>query len=398
MDILNAVDTTKLFIDTSAQNAQLESLSQAALSKGIDLYMREDYDGAVRQFKSAIGLGRSVQAANTVDAAHYMANAHKKLGQNDKAIAAYKTAIELDDTREDSYVYLGNLNFALERYGDAQEAYTGAVRVNPSANNRFSLGQAYIQTGRYREAENQFQQVLRLARDAPNGNYGLGLLYAKEGRYDEAVAQFDLAIDKQADFYDAYAEKGYALADAGRIDEADEVMRFLEKYDEDLAETLDNYIYKVEAPRIEFTYATSSFLYTMPARSKVAALDEYLANASTSKRFYLDFQFSKKMDVDSVTNRYNWQISRSDATGPGEQYNFGQPLPATEVSPPLYPESVTYDPINYSARVYFKITQNATADGTIDPSHISFAFSGKDANGIRMDKDSDQFSGFSGTY
>ena len=397
MDIFN-VDTSSLFIDTSAQSAQLESLSQAALSKGIDLYMREDYEGAVSQFKRAIGLGRSVQASNTVDAAHYMANAHKKLGQNEKAIAAYKTAIELDDTREDSYVYLGNLNFALERYGDAQEAYAGAVKVNPSANNRFSLGQAYIQNGLYRQAESQFQQVVRLESEAPNGYYGLGLLYAKEERYDEAVAQFDLAIDKQADFYDAYAEKGYALADAGRIEEADAVLQYLEKVDADRAETLDDYIYQVEPPRIEFAYANSSFLYTMPARSKVAALDDYLANASTSKRFYVEFQFSKKMDIDSVTNRYNWQISRSDATGPGEQYNFGQAVPDTEVSMPLYPENVTYNPTNYSARVYFTITQNATADGTIDPSHISFSFSGKDANGIRMDKESNQFSGFSGTY
>jgi hypothetical protein len=49
-----------------------------------------------------------------------------------------------------------------------------------------------------------------------------------------------------------------------------------------------------------------------------------------------------------------------------------------------------------TATVSFKIQQNSTADGTIDPSHLEFKFSGKDTYGNTMDTDFDQFIGFSG--
>jgi hypothetical protein len=61
------------------------------------------------------------------------------------------------------------------------------------------------------------------------------------------------------------------------------------------------------------------------------------------------------------------------------------------------PNNVYYDAKSYKATVTFTIRQNATADGTIDPSHIEFKFSGKDAFGNKMDPNFDQYIGFSGT-
>ena len=51
-----------------------------------------------------------------------------------------------------------------------------------------------------------------------------------------------------------------------------------------------------------------------------------------------------------------------------------------------------------NAPVYFKIQQNASADGTIDPSHIEFRFDGKDKFGLKMNPDFDQYNGFSKVY
>jgi hypothetical protein len=45
--------------------------------------------------------------------------------------------------------------------------------------------------------------------------------------------------------------------------------------------------------------------------------------------------------------------------------------------------------------VLFKVSQNSSANGTIDPSHINFSFSGKDVVGLSMDKSADMYSGFS---
>ena len=110
----------------------------------------------------------------------------------------------------------------------------------------------------------------------------------------------------------------------------------------------------------------------------------------------MKFQFNKAMDRESVQNIFNWKIGRAAATGPGKAYNFGLPLPATETEISLYPDHIYYDEEDRTATVYFTIRQNSTADGTIDPSHIEFKFSGKDIYGNSMDENCDQFMGFSG--
>jgi len=89
-------------------------------------------------------------------------------------------------------------------------------------------------------------------------------------------------------------------------------------------------------------------------------------------------------------------IRDSLGSGPGEAYNFGLPIPSTEVSLPALPTSVYYDSETWTATVKFTVTQNATADGTIDPSHIDFKFMGKDLYGNKMDPTGDQYSTFSG--
>ena len=108
--------------------------------------------------------------------------------------------------------------------------------------------------------------------------------------------------------------------------------------------------------------------------------DAVRINANVSKIFTMRFQFDKAMDRDSIENITNWKIGRTVGNGPGQAYNYGMSISSTEVS--LAP---------------LKIQQNASADGTIDPCHIEFKFSGEDIYGSSMDLDHDQFTGFSGT-
>ena len=108
------------------------------------------------------------------------------------------------------------------------------------------------------------------------------------------------------------------------------------------------------------------------------------------------FQFDKAMERESVENRLNWHIGRSTGSGPGQAYNYGQPIPSTDIQIYPHPENVYWNAETMTATVSFNIQQNATADGTIDPTHIEFKFSGQDIYGNTMDEDFNQFSGFSG--
>ena len=394
MDLLETDFTQTIFASLAMQPVQLESLSNDALSHGVDLYTNKDYEGAIKEFKRSIGLSPHSEYSST--ASKYMANAYLQLDDTGKAIKTYETAITLNPLNDDLHIKLGNLYFSQERYEEAEEAYVKAVKINPDAVNYYSLGQAHLATDRLADAENIFNKVRNLAPERPNGKYGLGLVRSKQGRYDEAIKYFKGAIQKKDDFYDAYAEIGYAYADMGLMDDAENIVDFLEDKSRELADTLSRYIYKVEPPRIEFAFSASTFKYKLSNKTSVSALDSYLETPDASKFFTMEFMFSKEMDKASVENRLNWSIKKSAMIGPGQAYNFGLPVASTEVDISFLPTNVYYDADSLTATVTFAVKQNANGNGTIDPSHIEFRFCGKDSFGSTMDSGGDQFTGFSG--
>ncbi len=392
-DLFTPATADSLFVSAWQQQASLEELAGNALNTGITAYQKGDYKNAIIAFRNAIGL--APQSANAVNTANYVASSYLKMGDNYNAAKAYETAISLDPSRDDSHIKLGNLYYSEERYQEAENQYAQAVKLNPDPVNLYSLGQANIKTGRYNDAEDQFSKIQRLAPQAVNGPYGMGLNYSAQGRYDEAIAMFQKAIDLDDEFYDAYVEMGYTYADMGEMDMAQEVFELLEEPRPELADILSRHMYKVDTPKFSFVHADGAFSYLRPPGTKVASFDSYLETANASKTFKMTFQFDKEMDRESVEDRFNWNISRSTSSGPAEFYNFGMSLPETEIKLPSTPEYIYYDANQLTATVYFKITQNATADGTLDPSHIVFKFAGEDKYGLKMDPDADEFSGFS---
>ena len=389
---LRGISSTEIFIPMG-QQSHLEGLANNALSKGIDLYMRQDYKGAINEFRRSIGL--SPGSEYSVDAANYMADAYLALNDTEGAIKAYKTSLRSNPYRDDIHMKLGNLHFAEERYEDAAVAYEKAVNLVPNADYHFALGQAYMNSARYTEADLQFNKVLKMTPEKPDGNFGLGLNYSRQGRYDDAIVEFKQALRLDDEFYAAYAELGYAYADSGDINKARDLLDTLRDPAPDMASTLGSYLYEVDPPKFMYAHSDSSFYYMMPIGTPVSYLDSYLENAGAGKTFFMTFQFDKEMDRASVENLLNWKIGRAAGSGPGQAYNFGLPVPDTEIKISPYPDHVYYDAEELRATVYFTIQQNASADGTIDPAHIEFKFSGKDIFGMAMDTGFDQFNGFS---
>jgi tetratricopeptide (TPR) repeat protein len=294
---------TDIFSATIQQTAQLESLANGALSKGIDLYMRQDYNGAIREFRRSIGLAPN--SSYSTDASSYMANAYLKLGDTDGAIKAYEDALKRSPDRDDIAISLGNVYFSQEKFDEAANAYEKAVKIWPSSGNHYALGQAYSNAGRYSEADREFNTVLRLEPDKPDAYYGLGLNFSKQGRPEDAILQFKAAIRIDPKFYDGYAELGYAYADLGNMDEAQRLVDSLEPVASDLADTLSRYMYKVDPPKFMFAYANEGFNYHMPWKTPLSSLDGYLAAPNAEKTFKMVFQFDKEMDRESVENILN---------------------------------------------------------------------------------------------
>ncbi len=394
LDLLSNASFDAMFAATSVnQQQQLDALSQQALSNGIRKAMDGDHSGAVKEFKRSLGL--SPYGQYSVETSDYLAKTYIQMGEDEKAINAYEQSIKLNPMRDDIHTTLGNMYFSLNRFEEAHNEYQEAVRLYPSANNYFAVGQSHLRLDNLSDAETTFAKIRSMEPGAVMGDYGLGQTYSKMEQYEKAVEHFQEAVRLDDEFYDGYAEIGYAYTDMGLTDEAELIKDFLLEKDPALAGTLSEYMFQKDSPGFQTAYFTGAFGAFTP-KTPLSTLSTYLETANSSKTFTLEIGFDKEMDRTSVENIVNWKISRASGSGPGEAYNFGLTIPSTEVSLSALPVNVYYDDEAWMATVQFTITQNSTADGTIDPSHIQFQFSGEDIYGNKMDTEGDQYCGFCG--
>lgn len=393
--ISGATQIDTLFATTSNLQTQLDSLSNSALSRGIDRYTGQDFTGAVMEFKRSLGF--SPFSENAPQAYEYLAQAYLKMGMSEEAIKTTKAAVKAYPTDDTFRISLGDLYFKNGKYDEAIVEYSQAVRLNPlSADNRYSLGLAYLSDGRLKEAENQFIEVSRLTPNSPVGFFGRGQVFRAQGQYDKALEQLKKAIKIDDRFANAYLELGYSYTDMGDIDQARVQSATLERLGA-LSQSLEleAYLLKTPEPKIILAYSPNNFPYYSGPGTEVADLDSSLSEANAGKEFKMSFTFSKDMALDSVENLSNWEMERQVGVYYLDKYNSGSSIPSTEVTLPTRPSKVLYDPLNRTALVYFSIWQNGTGDGTIDPSHVLFRFTGKDTYGKGMASKADEYSGFS---
>lgn len=394
MSVLGSTSVSGLFSAITQRSANMAAQSGNALSSGISRYQKGDAAGAIREFRRAAAL--SPGSDNAVKAYEFMATAYLKMGDTANAVSSYQSLLSISPNRTDVYLSIGNIYFDQGDYDSALRSYQEAVRRNPNdVNSLFSLGQAYNAKGLYRDAEQQFLKISAISPDSYGSYYGLGQTYYLEGDFEKAVSQFKSAIGKKGDFLNAYLEMGYAYADIGKTDEAYELVQTLAEKNVTMAATLNAYIYKVSKPEMVFAYGANGFYPTQGPGTKVASLASGLATSGASQQFTMEFIFSKQMDIASVEDISKWMISRADHSKKGGAYNWGTPVPSTEVAVPFRPDYVIYDRESRSANVVFTITQNDTGDGTIDPSHIIFRFFGMDSLGNGMNPSADEYGGIS---
>jgi len=391
------VSAKTLFIAANAQARGMRNLALRALNAGLEAYVAKKYDEAIVALKRAASLDPKSPTAN--NAYDYLGRTYTRLGDNAAAIRTYRESLRLDPNQPAIQLALGNVYFMEERLEAAVAAYEQAVRLNPDALNRYSLGQGYLALGRYDEAERQFEEVRRLTPREPEADTALGRTYAKQGRGEDAARAFQRAIDLQRDYWTAHAELGYALVDNGDIERARDIADQLQDNDAALAAGLNQYIHEKAPARMVASYTDDRFTPFFASKgpgTRLTDLSPKLAQPDSEHLFAMSFRFDKPMDRASVQAVDNWSITRATGANPAFVYNFGNPVPASEITLPAKPAMVLYNETDRTATVLFALRQNALGNGTIDPSHIVFGFRGQDVLGIAMDGAADEYSGFSG--
>jgi len=395
MEIQTAATQTTadiLFSSTTPTTSMVEYVSGQALSRGIDAFSDGDYEKAIREFKLTISF--DPYSDNALNAFDYLGAALESNGNSTEAMKTYREAIALFPTEDGFNLSLGNLLFSEGKYEEALEQYTAAVKKNTSDSEIFySLGQTYLTLEQYDKAEDQFKKVVQMSPNESASYYALGQTYRQEGKYVEAEKQLEKALAIEQDFASAHYELGMLYAERHQIDKAQTELDFLAEEEGTDSESYSNLEYTIDensAPKFIAAYVANLNLASGPG-TKVSTLDTSLSEPGASKNYTMTFVFNKEMDTASVQSITNWNINRSTSASTGGYYNWGMKVGSTEISLSAMPINVIYDSETLSAKVTFKITQNASGNGTIDLSHLVFKFQGDDIYGNSMDASGDQY-------
>jgi tetratricopeptide (TPR) repeat protein len=180
--------------------------SLAYMNLGILLDDMKDMDGAIVQFKRAIAL-------NPGDA-----NAHFNLGVSygDKsdylaAINEYRQVKRLDPTRLDARQNLGSALIHTDAGASITE-FRELIALAPDfAICRECLATALYSSGRYSEAEAEYQAAIAIDPSHPGPYNGLGLIAEVAKKYDQAIAEYHKAEHIDPTFVEPYRNAGRVL-------------------------------------------------------------------------------------------------------------------------------------------------------------------------------------------
>ncbi len=127
----------------------------------------------------------------------------------DGALAQYREAVRLSPTMARAHFAIGVLMESRGQDAEALEAYEAAVTSDPAYTEpRFSLANALRRSGRVQESLSQYAEVLRLDATVSQASFGYAMGLVRLGRYQEASARLETAMKTFPD------QPGFAHAQA----------------------------------------------------------------------------------------------------------------------------------------------------------------------------------------
>jgi len=385
-------NVSKIYTMLTSQQSLKDNTANTMLSSGITLMQKKKYAEAAKAFKQAAAYKPDLKEAYT-----YMGDAYVRLGKKKEALEAYKLSLKVDRTQDTLYTNLANIYIDMNQSNDAEKILKDGIKQNnQNTLAYYTLGQIQSQQGRYQEAEANFRKVIKLEPKDGNSYYALGMALNGQKKYDDAIPQLEKATKLKKDFVPAILELGRSYVAKGDTVKAQEQIDKLNKLDTTTSNAYASELQEmIRQPKISYFNNTKSSLnLSLQTIDLLALAPIELVNPDNVKDFTVSFAFDSEMNASSVMNPTNWQISKARG-GTAGIYNNGLYSPK-EVSVPVIPKQVSYNPVTKEATLVLSIRQNSSGNGIIDPSHMVFKFLGKDINGKTMDPSADQYSSFAG--
>jgi uncharacterized caspase-like protein/lipoprotein NlpI len=124
------------------------------------------------------------------------------LGKLDKALAAYRAAVEIDPQYYSAYDAVGSVFMSQENYGEAQKAFDKAVSLQPDdAASLYQRGAARANLGDFKAARDDLKRAIELKSDDTAYYDQLGAVDMALGDLDAAADAVDTAVNAASDYW-----------------------------------------------------------------------------------------------------------------------------------------------------------------------------------------------------
>jgi tetratricopeptide (TPR) repeat protein len=183
---------------------------------GVLAHQRGEYSRAVGMIGRAIAFrpGAAVYHAN-------LAEAHRVLGQLDRAAAHCRTALRIQPDNAGAVNSLGLIQLALDRHAAAADHFRQALRLRPdfalACNN---LGNALRLLGDKEQAVAHFRRAVAIDPNLAEGHSNLGQILLEKKQLDEALPHCREALRLRPRFAEAHSNLGNVLREMNRLEDA----------------------------------------------------------------------------------------------------------------------------------------------------------------------------------
>ncbi len=159
---------------------------------GIISDFREKFDDAVNFYKEAISVD-----SNFSEAYNALGRTYSQQQKWQDALKAYNKALDnkLYTTPHLPYYNMGQVYMAQKDYEKAIEAFRDAKRNSNQDFIIYALGTALLESGKTKEAINEFSEGVKAAPKNAGMRYNLALAYLKAGRKNLALSEFKKAAE-----------------------------------------------------------------------------------------------------------------------------------------------------------------------------------------------------------
>jgi adenylate cyclase len=197
------------YADASAENATRANRAsgqalaldadsaEAHASRGLALFISEQYEEATREFDAAIALN-----PNLFEAYYYYGLACSSQGAYERATQLYRKAMDVNPADYQAPVFLAQAYASLGRKQDEMKARLGLLntverhlKLNPHDTRALQIGANNLgQVGEKQKAIAMTEQALTQGRDEPVVLYNGACFYAMQGEVERAIGLLEKAV------------------------------------------------------------------------------------------------------------------------------------------------------------------------------------------------------------